>query len=88
MSVAASLPPTSRKSLAIEVLSQAELVSHLAAQHRARVAMEQECTLRLQALSTLRSSYRIRQSHLGRAKDEAHPASNAQLKQTDNVPTY
>ncbi len=56
--------------------------------YRVRVAMEQECTLRLQTLSTLRSSYRIRQSHLGRAKDEAHPASNAQLKQTDNVPTY
>ncbi len=34
MSVAASLPPTSRKSLAIEVLSKAEPVSHLAAQHQ------------------------------------------------------
>lgn len=33
-SVAASLPPTSRKSMAIEVLSQAEPVSHLAAQHQ------------------------------------------------------
>ncbi len=33
-SVAASLPPASRKSLAIEVLSKAEPISHLAAQHQ------------------------------------------------------
>lgn len=33
-STAASLPPASRKSLAIEVLSKAEPVSHLAAQHQ------------------------------------------------------
>lgn len=33
-SVAASLFPTSRKSLAIEVLSKAEPISHLAAQHQ------------------------------------------------------
>lgn len=33
-SVAASLPPASRKSLALEVLSKAEPVSHLAAQHQ------------------------------------------------------
>ena len=34
MSVAASLPPASRKSLAIEVLSKTESISHLAAQHQ------------------------------------------------------
>lgn len=34
MSVAASLPPVSRKRLAIEVLSKAEPISHLAAQHQ------------------------------------------------------
>jgi hypothetical protein len=34
MSVAASLPPASRKSLAIEVLSKTEPISHLAAQHQ------------------------------------------------------
>ncbi len=55
---------------------------------RVRVAMEQECTLRLQALSRERSSYRIRQSLLDHAEGEVHPVSNAQLKQTDNVPTY
>ena len=34
MSVAASLPPTARKSLAIEVLAKTEPISHLAAQHQ------------------------------------------------------
>ncbi len=34
MSVAASLPPAARKSLAIEVLSKAEPVTHLAIQHQ------------------------------------------------------
>ncbi|MBV8884495.1 MAG: hypothetical protein JO235_10940 [Chroococcidiopsidaceae cyanobacterium CP_BM_RX_35] len=34
MSVAASQPPATRKSLAIEVLSKAEPISHLAAQHQ------------------------------------------------------
>lgn len=33
-SVAASLPPTTRKSLAIEVLSKTKPVSHLAIQHQ------------------------------------------------------
>jgi len=34
MSVAASLPTASRKTLAIEVLSKTEPISHLAAQHQ------------------------------------------------------
>ena len=64
-SVAASLSPASRKSLAIEVLSKAEPVSHLAAQHQvSRKFLYQQRQKADEALSEVFSSPRKEQEVL------------------------
>ena len=73
-SVAASLSPGSRKSLAIEVLSQAEPTSHLAAQHQvSRKFLYQQ---RQKAFRGARGSFQFRQK---RARSAVLAAGNADM---------